>query len=85
MAALWSRFSGWIVTAIAALAAIAAVYLKGRSAGKAVEQKKAVERDLVEAQHHADTILETSNVQAEVSRLPDSDVQQRLRDHWSRD
>jgi hypothetical protein len=85
IAALWSRFSGWIVTAIAALAAIAAVYFKGRSAGKAVEQKKAVERDLAEAKQHAETIRETSNAQAEVSRLPDSAVRERLRDKWQRD
>jgi hypothetical protein len=85
IATLWARFYGWVLAAAGVLAALGTFYFKGRSAGKAVEQKKAVERDLVEAKQHADTIRETSNVQAEVSRLPDSDVTQRLRDHWSRD
>jgi uncharacterized protein YpuA (DUF1002 family) len=79
------RFRAQIVTAIAVLSAIAAFYFRGRSAGKAVEQKKATERDLVEAQKHAETIRETVDVQAEVNRLPDSAVRQQLRDKWTRD
>jgi hypothetical protein len=76
---LWSRFSGWVITALGVIAAFAAVYFKGLGAGKAVEQKKATQRDLHEAQQHAETIRETVDVQAEVSRLPDSDVRERLR------
>jgi uncharacterized membrane-anchored protein YhcB (DUF1043 family) len=79
------RFWRWIVTAIAVLVAIAAIYFRGRSSGKEVEQKKATERDLTEAKKYAETIRETSDAQAEVSRLPDSDVRQRLRDKWQRD
>lgn len=85
LAALCGRFYGWILGALGLLAALATVYRKGITAGKAVEQKKATERDLTEAKQHAETIRETSNAQAEVSRLPDSDVRQRLRDKWTRD
>lgn len=85
IAAFWARFSKWIIGAVVALAAVAAIYLRGRSAGKEVEQKKAVERDLTEAKEHAETIRETSDVQAEVSRLPASDIRERLRSKWQRD
>jgi hypothetical protein len=78
-AGLWTRFSGWILGALGVIAAGATIYFKGLGAGKAVEQKKATQRDLHEAQQHAETIRETVDVQAEVSRLPDSDVRERLR------
>jgi hypothetical protein len=84
-AALLPHLYGYIIALVGAIAAAATVYFKGRSAGKAAEQKKSVERDLVDAQHHAETIRETSDVQAEVTRLPDATVQQRLRDEFSRD
>jgi hypothetical protein len=83
--AIWARGAKWLIAAATFLLALAAFYLEGRSKGKQVEQKKATERDLTEAKQHAETIRETSNVHAEVSRLPDSDVTQRLRDKWTRD
>jgi stringent starvation protein B len=79
IAAIWARFYRWIVGAAVALLTVAAIYSKGRSAGKAIEQQKATQRDLTEAKEHAATIRETSEVQAEVARLPDSDVRERLR------
>ena len=82
---LWTRFSGWIIAALGAIAAFAAIYFKGRSAGKAVEQKKAVERDLTEAKQHAETIRETADVESKIIRLPDADVRERLRNKWQRD
>lgn len=82
--ALWSKFSKWIIGALGIVAAVVAVYLRGRSAGKAVEQKKATQRDLEAAQKHAETIRETIDVETEVSRLPDSDVRERL-SKWTRD
>lgn len=85
IASLWSRFYGYILAAVGAIAAFAAVYFKGRSAGKAVEQKKAVQRDLTEAKQHAETIRETSDVEAKIIRLPDADVRERLRQRWTRD
>lgn len=82
---LWSRFSRVIIAGLAALAAVAAIYFKGRSAGKKVEQEKATQRDVAEAKAHAETIREVSDAQANVVRMPDSAVHQRLRDKWTRD
>jgi hypothetical protein len=79
IAALWARFYGWILGAVAVLAAVAGVYLKGRSAGKAVEQKKATARDLTEAKEHAEVIRETVDVESKIVRLPVGDVRERLR------
>jgi uncharacterized membrane-anchored protein YhcB (DUF1043 family) len=75
---------GWIAAALGLLGALVTAYLKGHSAGKAVEQKKATERDLTEAKQHAETIRETVDVQAEISRVPDSYLDERLR-KWTRD
>jgi alkylation response protein AidB-like acyl-CoA dehydrogenase len=84
-AAIWARGAKWLIALATALLALAAFYLKGRAAGKAVEQKKATQRDLTEAKAHAETIRETSDVEAKIIRLPDSAVRQRLRDKWQRD
>lgn len=82
---LLARFKGVLLWVAGALVAAAAFYFKGRNAGKQVEQKKATERDLTEAKQHAETIRETSDVQVEVTRLPDDAVRDRLRDKWARD
>jgi hypothetical protein len=84
IAALWSRFYGWALGALAVLAAVAGVYLKGRSAGRQVEQKKATARELEQERARAETIQEVSNVQTEVARLPDDAVRERL-SKWTRD
>lgn len=81
---LWARFSTWIIGAITVLATIAGIYLKGRSAGKQVEQQKATARDLEQERAKAETIREVHDVQTEVARLPDADVRQRLQ-KWTRD
>lgn len=82
---IWARFSGWLIGAGAALLMFVTIYARGRSTGKAIEQQKATQRDLTEAQEQAKTIRETTNVQTEVNRLPVSDLDQRLRDKWTRD
>lgn len=85
IAALWTRFSTWVLGALALLAAVAGVYLRGRSAGKQVEQQKATRRELAQERAKAETIQEVSSVQTEVARLPDDAVRERLRDKWQRD
>lgn len=85
IAALWGRFYGWVIGALAVLAAVAGVYLKGRSAGKQVEQKKATARQLEQERAKAETIQEVHNAQTEVARLPDDAVRERLRSEWQRD
>lgn len=84
IASLWSRFYGWALGALAVIAAVAGVYLRGRSAGKKVEQQKATERTLEQDRAKAETIQEVHDVQTEVARLPDADVRQRLQ-KWTRD
>jgi hypothetical protein len=79
IAALWGRFYAYILGAVAAIATILGIYFKGRSAGKAVEQKKATQRDLTEAKEHAETIRETADVESNIIRLPDPAVRERLR------
>jgi uncharacterized membrane-anchored protein YhcB (DUF1043 family) len=85
LAVLWGRFSSWIIGALALLAAVAGVYLRGRSAGKQFEQQKELKEDLAEERARAETIQEVSDVQTEVARLPAGDVHERLRDKWTRD
>jgi hypothetical protein len=83
--ALWARFYGWILGTAAVLAAVAGVYLKGRSAGKQVEQQKATQRELADERARANTIQEANDVSAEVNRMPADAVRDRLRDQWTRD
>jgi hypothetical protein len=85
IAALWARFYGWILTALAVLAAVAGVYLRGRSAGKQIEQQKATEREIAQERARAEAIQEVHNVESEVARLPDDAVRERLRSKWQRD
>lgn len=80
-----TRFYAWILGALAVLATVAGIYLRGRSAGKQVEQEKATKRDVAEAREHAEKLREAANVQATVTRLPDADVRERLRSRWQRD
>jgi uncharacterized membrane-anchored protein YhcB (DUF1043 family) len=85
ISALWARFSTWILGALAVVAAVAGVYLKGRSAGKQVEQQKETARELAQERAKAETIQEAQHVQTEVARLPDDAVRERLRNKWQRD
>lgn len=84
IAALWSRFSTWILGALAVLATIAGIYLRGRSAGKRVEQQKETQRELAQERAKAEKIQEVHDVQNEVARLPDDALDDRLR-RWTRD
>lgn len=85
IAALWSRFYGWALGALAVLATVAGIYLRGRSAGKQVEQKKATEKQLEQERARAETIQEVHDVQAKNARLPDDAVHERLRNEFQRD
>lgn len=84
IAALWSRFYAWALGALAVIATLAGIYLRGRSAGKQVEQAKATAHELAQECARAETIQEVSNVQTQVARLPDDAVRERLR-KWTRD
>jgi uncharacterized membrane protein YdjX (TVP38/TMEM64 family) len=84
IAAIWGRFSAWIIGALGVIAAVVTVYLRGRSAGKEVVRKEVQKRDVEEAKEHAETIREVANAQSNVVRLPDSDVREQLRSKWTR-
>lgn len=84
ISAIWGRFYAWILGALAVLATVAGVYLRGRSAGKQVEQKKATARELAQERARAEVIQEVHNVQTEVAHLPDDAVDAGLRE-WTRD
>jgi Flp pilus assembly protein TadB len=85
LTALGRRAYGWILGALAVLAAVAGVYLKGRIAGKRVERQKSAARELEQERAKAETIKEVHDVQTEVTRLPDNAVRERLRNEWQRD
>jgi hypothetical protein len=85
IAGLWGRFYGYVIGALAVLAAVAGIYLRGRSAGKQGEQTKATARELEQERAKAETIQEVHDVQTEVARLPDDAVRERLRRDWQRD
>lgn len=84
IAAYLLKFRTWIIGALGVIAAVAAVYFKGRSAGKEVVREEVAKRDVVEAQEHAETVREVANAQSNVIRLPDSAVRERLRERWTR-
>ena len=84
IAAIWARFSKWIIAALGIIAGVVAVYLKGRSAGKEVVRKEVQKRDVAEAKAHAETIREVADAQSNVVRLPDDAVREQLRDKWTR-
>ena len=83
IAGLWARFSTWILGAVGLLVAVAAVYLKGRSAGKQVEQRKELQEDLAAERARSETIQEASDARNEVGSLPADDVRKRLSERWT--
>lgn len=84
LTALGRKACAWLLAAVAVLAAVVGVYLRGRSAGKNGEQAKVTERELANERARNETIQEASSAQIEISRLPADDVHQRLRDKWTR-
>lgn len=75
----------WGAAIVGAILAVLGIYLKGRSAGKKAEQQKQVKSELEVEKVKNETLTKASDVAAEVNALPASDVQQRLRDKYTRD
>ena len=97
IALLWARIWKWLCAAGALLAAIAGIYLAGRSKGKAAEQGKtrSAESAAATAQATTQQLESRHETDAQVQRLPDAPAQQvdaadpataagRLQD-WTRD
>lgn len=78
LAALWARIAPYVLAAGAVLATLAAIYGRGKAAGRQAEQ----------ARQTAATIKSMEvrrEVETDIARGPDGDAARRLRDEWARD
>lgn len=81
MRAFVQRIWGYVVAALAAVAAVALTYLRGRSAGRADERQ---ERNDQINEQAAKARQEVRNVEDEVARIGDDAVADRLKSDWVR-
>ncbi|KWU16237.1 hypothetical protein [Achromobacter xylosoxidans] len=81
MPAFVQRLWGYVVAALAAVAAVALVYLRGRSAGRADERQERNEQINEQA---TKSRQEVRNVEDEVARMDDDAVADRLKSDWVR-
>ncbi|WP_348995906.1 hypothetical protein ABFG95_11850 [Achromobacter sp. HNDS-1] len=81
MPAFMQRIWGYVAAAAAAVAALALVYLRGRSAGRADERQERNDRINEQA---AKARQEVRNVEDEVARMDDDAVSDRLKSGWVR-
>lgn len=82
---IFSKLWGYVVAAGAAIAALAAIFFKGRIEGKKSEKAKQAQSDIKAQEVRNETNKAANEVANDVARLPDDAVQQRLRDKYSRD
>jgi hypothetical protein len=82
---IWAKLQKYIGIFVAALAAAAAIFVKGRTAGKKVEKAKQAQADAKAQERRNETIKESANVAHDVASMSGSDVEQRLRDKYTRD
>lgn len=75
--ALWSQAKGWLIAAASALAIIAAVYVKGRSDQKTVNQNK-------DLKNRVESIKKAKEVSDEVHKMSPSRLDREL-DRFMRD
>lgn len=75
------RIWGYVAAALAAVAAVVLVYLRGRSAGRADERQ---ERNEQVNEQAAKARQEVRNVEDEVARMDDDAVSDRLKSDWVR-
>lgn len=81
MPAFVQRIWGYVVAALAAMTAVALVYLRGRSAGRADERQERNEKINEQA---AKARQEVRNVEDVVARMDDDAVSDRLKSGWVR-
>lgn len=81
MPAFLQRMWGYVVAALAVVAAVALVYLRGRSAGRADERQERNDRINEQA---AKARQEMRNVEDEVARMDNVAVADRLKSGWVR-
>lgn len=81
MPAFVQRIWGYVVAVMTVVAAVALVYLRGRSAGRADERQ---ERNDQINEQAAKARQEVRNVEDEVARMDDDAVADRLKSDWVR-
>lgn len=81
MPAFVQRIWGYVTAVLAAVAAVALVYLRGRSAGRADERQ---ERNEQVNEQAAKARQEVRNVENQVARMDDAAVADRLKSDWVR-
>ncbi|WP_241047423.1 hypothetical protein [Achromobacter xylosoxidans] len=81
MPAFVQRIWGYVVAALAAVAAVLLVYLRGRSTGRADERQERNEKINEQAEKARQ---EVRNVEDEVARMDDDAVSDRLKSGWVR-
>jgi hypothetical protein len=71
--AIWLKFKGWLIAAVAAVSAVMGIYLYGRRQGSLREAEKAAEKDRQNARRVEDA--------ADNARTITGDPVERLRQH----
>ncbi len=77
LAALWGRVAGWVAAAGAVFAFLLAVFLKGRSDGKAVMREE-------QERHRREAVANKRKLDSEIDDLAPADIDAGLR-KWMRD
>ena len=78
LAAFGSKAWGWLLGAVAVVGGLLAILAGAKKAGKDQVKADAAEQEVKNA-------IAANKVSQDVNRTPTGDVQQRLRDKWSRD
>ncbi|CAB3903860.1 hypothetical protein [Achromobacter ruhlandii] len=81
MPAFLQRIWGYVIAALAAIAAVALAHLRGRSAGRVDERR---ERNDQINEQAAQARQEVRNVQDDVARKDDDAITDRLKSGWVR-
>lgn len=88
IAALWQRFSGWVVAVAAILAGVWYAWGRGRASAQHEAQVRAesdrAQRNAQAAQDIQNAAEERNHVEADIARRPGR-AADRLRDNWSED
>lgn len=84
MIQIGSKLKSIALAIVGALLTVAAIFMKGRSAGKKAEQVKELRKELKTQQVQSERIEKANQTATEISALPSSDVDKRLRDKWTR-
>ena len=80
-----TKLYGYLLGLLGLLGSVIAVYAKGRQDGKAKEEVKQLNLDLTAEKVKSETLETVVEVRDDIGALPDSGVEQRLRDKYQRD